>query len=47
MPYRSSGQHSSAGEISAVLRRLAMSPAPAVVAGTLMLALAGYFGTLA
>jgi len=35
------------GRVSAVLRRLAASPAPAVVAGTLMLGLAAYFGALA
>jgi len=35
------------GRVSAVLRRFAASPAPAVVAGTLMLGLAAYFGALA
>jgi cytochrome c-type biogenesis protein len=35
------------GRTSAGLRRLAASPAPAVVAGTLMLGLAMYFGALA
>jgi cytochrome c-type biogenesis protein len=35
------------GRVSAGLRRLAASPAPAVVAGTLMLGLAAYFGALA
>jgi cytochrome c biogenesis protein CcdA len=33
--------------LSAVLRKVAASPAPSVVAGTLMLALAAYFGALA
>lgn len=35
------------GRLSGVLRRVAASPAPAVVAGTLMLGLAAYFGVLA
>lgn len=35
------------GRLSALLRRVAASPAPAVVAGTLMLGLAAYFGVLA